>query len=155
MGLQRYCLVPALDVQFQHWMSSSSTGRNKYSFLSPVPALGAPCWHGASMGTSASQFQHRAKNRSQFQHWASANMGANIHINPCLTACSNNTSPSTTTYKQRQQWMGCCLRQNKFSVLCCHWRGLNNNNKLNMHYLHEYICWWLVLLKCNFPHPSL
>ena len=67
-------------VQFQHWMSSSSTGRKKLSFLSPVLALGAPCWHGASMGTSASQFQHGVKNQSQFQHWAGANMGANIYV---------------------------------------------------------------------------
>jgi hypothetical protein len=37
-------------------------------------------WTGsASMGTSTSQFQHGAKNRSQFQHWAGANMGTNIY----------------------------------------------------------------------------
>ena len=45
-----------------------------------VPKL-APdqfCTVSAGMGTSACQFHHGAKNRSQFQHWAGANMGANI-----------------------------------------------------------------------------
>ena len=32
------------------------------------------------MGTAVSQFQHRTKNQSQFQHWAGANLGANIYI---------------------------------------------------------------------------
>ena len=43
LGLQVFCPVPALDIQFQHcWTSRSSTGHNKISFLSPVPALDTP-----------------------------------------------------------------------------------------------------------------
>jgi hypothetical protein len=56
--------VPALGAPFWH-----ST-----SVLHLVPVWGTPYWHGVSMGTCT----------SQFQHWASANWGANIYIpNPC------------------------------------------------------------------------
>ena len=80
MGLQ--CLDPvlALDVQFWHWAPSAGTGNIKLLVFSPVPARGALYWHGDDLGTSASQFQYGAKNQSQFQHWAGANMGANIYI---------------------------------------------------------------------------
>ena len=71
-------------IQFRHWTSSSGTGPIKLLVFRTVPARGALYWHGDDLGTSASQFQHGAKNRSQFQHWASANMGANIYTKKVL-----------------------------------------------------------------------
>jgi hypothetical protein len=71
--------VPALDVQFWHWAPHAGTGNIKLLVFMPVPARGALYWHGDDLGTSASQLQHRAKNRSQFQHWAGANIRANIY----------------------------------------------------------------------------
>lgn len=53
---------------------------HELQFLSPVPGLGDPYWHGASMGMYTSQFHYGAKNQAQSQHWASASMTSNIYI---------------------------------------------------------------------------
>ena len=64
--------VPARGAQFQQ-------GHVEITFVVPVPVRGAPLWHGATTGLSASQFQHGEKMRSQFQHRAGSFLGPNIH----------------------------------------------------------------------------
>ena len=122
MGLQGYCPVPALDVRFQHWMSSSSTRQNKSSFFSPVPALGTPCWHGVGMGTSASQFQHGVKNQSQFQHWAGANMGSNIYKR-CLGM-----------KEEQQPLLPCPKFAVRFILWSCRWQMASGRGIFDQHF---------------------
>jgi hypothetical protein len=77
-------------------MPSAGTVHIKLLVFSPVPAQGTLYWNGDDLGTSTSKFQHGAKNWSQFQHWAAADMGANIYITPLsiTTLTLHHSEPS-------------------------------------------------------------
>ena len=71
---------------------------------------------GASTGLSASQFQHGAKMRSQFQHGPSAFLGPNIYI-AFLCEVMGATSPEEG--KKKKCMIFYDLKKGKYMTLLC------------------------------------